>query len=187
MNALRADVAPLAQLVSRHGTFVCTGNHEYYSGAVEWCAELSRLGLRVLRNERVSITKNGDVGFDLAGVDDFNAVGLAPGHGADLDSALSGIDPQRETILLAHQPRAVLEAAARGVGLQLSGHTHGGQIWPLHYLVKLQQPYLAGLVQHGATQLYVSEGTGFWGPPMRFGSTAEIAEIVLRSERAGRR
>jgi uncharacterized protein len=173
--ALRDAVAPLAELRARHGVFFVTGNHEYFSGADEWIAELSRLGIRVLRNERVAI---GD--FDLAGVDDHNAARFAPGHGEDVARALAGRDPAREVVLLAHQPRTVKEAARHGVGLQLSGHTHGGQIWPFNFAVKLQQPYVAGLARHGDTQLYVSCGTGYWGPPMRLGTRSEITKVVLR-------
>jgi predicted MPP superfamily phosphohydrolase len=182
VEELGEAVAPLKELKARHGVFFVTGNHEYYSGADAWIAELRRLGLRVLRNERVVIG-DGEHSFDLAGVDDFHSAGLVPGHGADLSRALAGRDPSRELVLLAHQPRAVHEAARHGVGLQLSGHTHGGQIWPFNLLVRLQQPYVAGLVREGATQLYVSRGTGYWGPPMRLGAPAEITHIVLRASR----
>jgi predicted MPP superfamily phosphohydrolase len=82
-------------------------------------------------------------------------------------------------VLLAHQPKAIFDAARLGVDLQLSGHTHGGQIWPFTYLVKLQQPYLEGLHRHGDTQIYVSSGTGYWGPPMRLGTRAEITRLTL--------
>lgn len=176
---LRDQVAPLAALRARHGVYFVTGNHEYYSGAAAWVAELARLGLRVLRNERVAIALG--TGFDLAGVDDYNSRGLAPGHGQDLPRALAGRDPARAVVLLAHQPRSVFEAAALGVDLQLSGHTHGGQIWPWNFLVRLQQPYVAGLVRHGPTWLYISRGTGYWGPPMRLGAPPEITHLTLRS------
>ena len=181
---LRSDVAPLAALRAVHGSYFCTGNHEYYSGAVAWCEAVSALGVRVLRNERVTIG-TGAATFDLAGIDDYSSAGFAPGHGPDLPRALHGRDSQRALVLLAHQPRAVFEAAELGVGLQLSGHTHGGQIWPMTYLVRLQQPYVAGLVRHQATWLYVSQGTGFWGPPMRLGTVAEITELTLRAPLTG--
>jgi len=80
---------------------------------------------------------------------------------------------------MAHQPRSFKEAKSLGVDLQLSGHTHGGQIFPFHYVVALFEPYLAGLYQKGNSQLYVSRGTGYWGPPMRLGAPAEITEITL--------
>jgi predicted MPP superfamily phosphohydrolase len=179
VDELRDQVAPLSTLAARHGVFFVTGNHEYYAGADEWVAHLPTLGVRVLRNERVSVG-DGAASFDLAGVDDYNAHGF-PGHGPNLPRAVDGRDPTRELVLLAHQPREVHRAAEHGVGLQLSGHTHGGQIWPWNFAVKLQQPYVAGLVRHKNTQLYVSRGTGYWGPPMRLGAPAEITRIRLRA------
>jgi predicted MPP superfamily phosphohydrolase len=182
VEQLRDHVAPLAGLKARHGVYFVTGNHEYYSGVDAWCAELERLGIRVLRNERVSIGTD-EASFDLAGIDDFNAKGFGRGHGPDLPKALAGRDPTRELVLLAHQPRAIHEANAHGVGLQLSGHTHGGQIFPWNLFVRLQQPVVSGLAKFGNALVYVSNGTGYWGPPMRLGAPAEITEIVL--SRAG--
>jgi predicted MPP superfamily phosphohydrolase len=177
---LRDGVAPLAELKARHGVFFVTGNHEYFSGADAWLEALPRLGVRVLSNQRVSIGEGADA-FDLAGVDDHSAArygGLEPE--AALAAALAGRDPARELVLLAHQPRAFAGAALHGVGLQLSGHTHGGQIWPFGYLVHLAQPFVAGLHRRGASQIYVSRGTGYWGPPMRLGAPAEITLLTLR-------
>jgi predicted MPP superfamily phosphohydrolase len=179
VTKLAQDVAPLARLKARHGVFFVTGNHEYYSGAEPWCAYLTQLGLRVLRNERVRIGE-GEESYDLAGIDDLAGRQFGPGQGADLDLALLGRDSTRELVLLAHQPRVVLDAERAGVGLQLSGHTHGGQIWPFHYLVRLQQPVNSGLARFGRSLLYVSNGTGYWGPPMRLGSPAEITELTLQ-------
>jgi predicted MPP superfamily phosphohydrolase len=178
VDELREHVAPLAKLRARHGVYFVTGNHEYYSGADAWCEELTRLGIRVLRNERVSIGHDG-ASFDLAGIDDHQASQFGNGHGADLPRALAGRDPSRELVLLAHQPRAVFEAKEHGVGLQLSGHTHGGQIWPWRYMVRLQQPVVSGLAQFGKTLVYVSNGTGYWGPPMRLSAPAEITRVTL--------
>jgi len=169
---------PLAGLRGRHGVYSVTGNHGYYPGAGEWVRYLPTLGVRVLRNERVSIG-DGDAAFDLAGVDDWKAAG--GGHRADLPRALAGRDPTRALVLLAHQPRQIDEAARLGVDLQLSGHTHGGQIWPFTYLVYLQQPYVAGLSRHRSTWIYVSRGTGYWGPPMRLAAPSEITVLRLRS------
>ncbi len=187
---LREHVAPLAELRARHGVFFVTGNHEYYAGVDEWLVELRRLGLRVLRNERVTLRptvssgdragSNSGAAIDFLGVDDYHS-GTFPGHGPDLARAVAGRDAQVPAVLLAHQPIAVGEAAQCGVDLQLSGHTHGGQIWPWGIFVRLQQPYIAGLHRHGQTQLYVSCGTGYWGPPMRLNAPAEITEITLRS------
>lgn len=178
VEELREHVAPLSKLKARFGVYFVTGNHEYYSGAEAWCEELGRLGIRVLRNERVSIG-DGDVSFDLAGIDDHQAAQFGNGHGADLPRALAGRDPSRELVLLAHQPRAVFEAQKHGVGLQLSGHTHGGQLWPWRYLVRLQQPVVSGLARFGKTLIYVSNGTGYWGPPMRLSAPAEITRVTL--------
>ena len=180
VEELREHTAPLANLRAKYGVFFVTGNHEYYSGAEEWCAELERLGVRVLRNERVSIGSDA-ASFDLAGVDDHSAKRFGGGHGEDLPKALQGRDLSRELVLLAHQPRTIFEAQTHGVGLQLSGHTHGGQLWPWTYLVRLQQPVVAGLARFGESLVYVSRGTGYWGPPMRLGAPSEISELTLRS------
>lgn len=177
---LRDQVAPLARLSAKHGVFFVTGNHEYYSGADAWIAELARLGIRTLRNERVAVGR-GEHTFDLAGVDDWSAGRFGGDHGPDLARAVAGRDPSRELLLLAHQPKQIHEAAKHGVGLQLSGHTHGGQIFPWGFFVRLDQPYVAGLARHGDTHIYVSRGTGFWGPPMRVAAPAEIAVVELRA------
>jgi len=180
---LGAAIAELSRLRARYGVVFVTGNHEYYSGVGPWLRELRRLGVRVLENERVRI---GDAGasIDLAGVDDWRAATTAPGgYPAALERALAGRDPDRSLVLLQHQPRGVDEAIGAGVELQLSGHTHGGQIFPFNFLVEMAYPYIAGLYQHriggAAGQVFVSRGTGFWGPPMRLGSPPEIAKIVL--------
>ena len=180
VEELAEHVAPLGKLHARYGVYFVTGNHEYYSGADEWCRKLSELGIRVLRNERVSIGL-GDMSFDLAGVDDFHSARFGGDNGPDLSRALRGRDGNRELVLLAHQPAAIHEAAKLGVGLQLSGHTHGGQIWPWNFLVRLQQPVVSGLSYFGSTTIYVSNGTGYWGPPMRLGAPAEITHITLRA------
>jgi predicted MPP superfamily phosphohydrolase len=177
---LRDDIAPLAQLHAPHGVFAVTGNHEYYAGVDEWIAEIKRLGARYLRNERVTIG-SGDAAFELAGVDDHGADAYV-GHGEDLPSAMHGRDRSRALVLLAHQPRQVRNAAKYGVDLQLSGHTHGGQIWPWHYLVKLQQGgLLAGRYEYEGTQLYVTRGCGYWGPPVRLLAPLEITRVILRA------
>jgi predicted MPP superfamily phosphohydrolase len=182
VEALSEHVAPLGRLVAPHGVFFVTGNHEYYSGAAEWCAHLATLGIRVLRNECVAVGEQD--GFTLAGVDDWTAhqfARLAPGHRHDLEAALREALPDRALVLLAHQPKSVREAAPRGVDLQLSGHTHGGQLVPFNFLVRFQQPHVAGLERvNDRTQIYVSRGTGYWGPPMRLGAPAEITLLTLR-------
>jgi predicted MPP superfamily phosphohydrolase len=180
---LGALTEPLRGLRAPDGVFFVTGNHEYYSGADEWVAELERLGIRVLRNARVGLRDAEDGGLDLAGVDDWTAATILPHHGHDLPKALAGRDEARALVLLAHQPKSVVEAAQRGVDLVLSGHTHGGQLFPFNYLVKLQQPFVAGLHRHEGTHIYVSRGTGYWGPPMRLAAPAEITRIELESAR----
>jgi len=181
---LRHHVAPLADLKAKHGVYFITGNHEYYSGVEAWCEHITSLGLHVLRNQRVSIPAGAghENSFDLVGVNDWMGRQF-PSGGPDLPKALLGRDPSKALILLAHQPAAVEEASTFGVDLQLSGHTHAGQIWPFTYLVHLQQPYRVGLHRHKktGTQIYVSPGTGFWGPPMRLGTAAEITLITLQS------
>jgi predicted MPP superfamily phosphohydrolase len=175
VRELASHVAPLAKLSARDGVYAVTGNHEYYWNADAWLAHLGSLGLRYLRNERVAIRD----AFELAGTDDISSRAMAPGHGEDVERAVAGRDPTRPLVLLAHHPSTLARAVAAGVDLQLSGHTHGGQLLPLGWLARLFEPHVAGLARFGATQLYVSEGTGFWGPPMRIGTSCEIAAITL--------
>lgn len=177
VEELAEHAAPLAKLRAKHGVYFVTGNHEYYSGADEWIAHLRKLGMTVLRNERVRI--GGEEGFDLAGIDDHSSGGFGNGHGSDLRKALEGRDAARACVLLAHQPRGIELADELGVDLQLSGHTHGGQMFPWNLAVRLQQPFVAGLHKLARAQIYVSKGTGYWGPPMRVGAPAEITEIEL--------
>jgi hypothetical protein len=188
VERLRDHTEHLAKLKARYGVFFVTGNHEYYSGVQDWMEELERYGIRVLRNERVCIGDRGPGGasFDLAGIDDHQAKRFGNGHRLDLDSAVEGRDPDRSLVLLAHQPRTALvgQAVRSGVELQISGHTHGGQIFPFTLIAGAVFPYLSGLYTHreegGATgQVYVGPGTGYWGPPMRLGTRAEVGKIVL--------
>jgi uncharacterized protein len=175
---LEESVAALGKLSARYGVYFVTGNHEYYSGVREWSAHLKKLGIKVLSNDRAAI---GDqVSIDLAGIDDITAHRITGAADFGLGAALRNRDPERELVLLSHQPKTIVEAAKHGVGLQLSGHTHGGQIQPFGALVSLTQPYMAGLYRHDEkTQIYVSRGTGFWGPPMRLFAPAEVTKIVL--------
>ena len=171
-------VAGLAALRGRYGTFFVTGNHDYYSGDVAWCRYLEELGITVLRNRRVEI---GDAGgsLDLVGVDDWSGGRRLDKKGYDLELALAGRDPDRAAVLLAHQPRNFPVAAARGIDLQISGHTHGGQLFPMTALIGLGWEYSRGLYAHENSHIYVSRGCGFWGPPARIGSPPEIVELVL--------
>jgi predicted MPP superfamily phosphohydrolase len=171
---LREEIAPLANLRAKHGVYAVTGNHEYYAGVDPWVAEISTLNVQYLRNKRVRID-NGNGAFELAGVDDWSGQ-------EDLVAATHGRDDNLALVLLAHQPRQVRRASKYGVDLQLSGHTHGGQIWPWHYIVKIQQGgLLEGRYEYGGTQLYVSRGCGYWGPPVRLLAPLEITRVILRS------
>jgi len=183
VEQLEDVVAPLADLRSRHGTFFVTGNHEWYVGVDPWLAHLKKLGMRVLVNERVAIDRDG-TGIDVAGIHDPTATGFQPAVAPDLDLALRGRDPARPVILLAHQPRQVRDARRLDVDVQLSGHTHGGQIAPFGLLVRLVQPAVAGLHRFGPTWMYVSRGTGYWGPPMRLATPSELTVVELVPEPA---
>ncbi len=176
VERLRDDVAPLGELSAPHGVYFVTGNHEYFSGADAWSEHVARLGIEPLRNRHVVLEKAGGR-FVLAGIDD----AMAPRFGgvSDVEGALAGRDTSLPVVLLAHQPRSVERAAAAGVALQLSGHTHGGQMQPFGALVRIEQPFLRGLHRVGDTAIWVSEGTGTWGPPLRVGTRSEISVIEL--------
>lgn len=180
VEQLRAHTAPLGGLRNRHGSYVVSGNHEYYSGAAAWMREFERIGLRGLDNRHVVITHCG-AQFVLAGVSDFSAAAFDVAQTSDPDAALAGSPPDLLRILLAHQPRSASAAEAAGFDLQLSGHTHGGQFWPWNHFVRLQQPFTAGLRRLGQLTVYISRGTGYWGPPKRFGAPSEITLLRLIS------
>ncbi|MFF1919330.1 metallophosphoesterase [Streptomyces sp. NPDC058221] len=178
----REQAAPLGTMRSRLAKVYVTGNHEYGSEAQGWLDLMEGLGWETLHNRHVVVERGGDR-LVLAGVDDMTAAssGLA-GHRANLDGALAGTEPDLPVLLVAHQPKYVREAASAGIDLQISGHTHGGQIWPFHYLVRLDQPVVHGLSRHGErTQLYTSRGSGYWGPPFRIFAPSEITLLTLRS------
>jgi predicted MPP superfamily phosphohydrolase len=179
---LLADTAPLADLRARHGVCLVTGNHEYYSGATEWVEAFRGLGLRPLLNEHVVIDHDG-AQLLVAGVTDYSAHVFDPAQQSDPIKALAGSPVGLPRVLLAHQPRTAPAAASAGFDLQLSGHTHGGQFWPWNLLVFLQQPYTAGLHRLGDLWVYTSRGTGYWGPPKRFGAPSEITCVRLVSAR----
>ncbi|MDQ0715738.1 putative MPP superfamily phosphohydrolase [Streptomyces luteogriseus] len=169
--------APLAQLRARHGSYFVTGNHEYFSGAEQWVEEVRRLGIDPLENARREMPY-----FDLAGVND--VAGEDEGQGPDFAKALGDRDTARACVLLAHQPVQIHDAVEHGVDLQLSGHTHGGQLWPGNLIASGANPTLAGLDRYGDTQLYVSRGAGAWGPPTRVGAPSDITLIELASRQA---
>ncbi|MFF3810486.1 metallophosphoesterase [Streptomyces bacillaris] len=174
---LGSAAEPLAGLRAPHGSFFVTGNHEYFSGAEQWVNHVRELGLIPLENARVEMG-----GFDLAGVNDI--AGETEGQGPDFARALGDRDRARAAVLLAHQPVVIHDAVRHGVDLQLSGHTHGGQLWPGNYLAELANPTVAGLERYGDTQLFVSRGAGAWGPPVRVGAPADITVVELASRQA---
>ena len=176
---LGAHVAPLSTLSSRHGSYFVTGNHEYYSDAHAWITELRRLGVQVLMNEHV-VLQQGGASLVLAGVADFHADRFDKNHRSDPHAALAGAPLDAGVrVLLAHQPRSAFEAAKAGFDVQLSGHTHGGQFWPWNLFVPMQQPFTAGLRRLQDLWVYTSRGTGYWGPPKRFGAPSEITLLRL--------
>lgn len=179
VSELAAHVAPLAGLSSRHGTYVVTGNHEYYAGAHAWIDELRRLDLTVLMNEHV-VLHHGAGQVVVAGVADWSAHHFDPSHRSDPEGAVAGAPAGAGArLLLAHQPRTAALAVDAGYHLQLSGHTHGGQFFPWNLFVPLQQPYTAGLHRLRDLWVYTSRGTGYWGPPKRFGAPSEITCLRL--------
>jgi predicted MPP superfamily phosphohydrolase len=192
---LSRHIAPLGKLKTRHGTFVVTGNHEYYAGAHAWIDELRRLGMKVLLNEHVVLHARNvygaqtdeeinDCALVVAGVTDYTAGHFDESHASDPHGALRDAPPQVWTrLLLAHQPRSAAAAAEAGYHLQLSGHTHGGQFFPWNFFVPLQQPFTAGLHRLQDMWIYVSRGTGYWGPPKRFGAPSEITLVRLVQQR----
>jgi len=180
---LAPHVEPLSRLRARHGVYAVTGNHEYYSGAAEWVAEFRRLGMQVLLN-RHEVIRRGEAALVLAGVTDYGAEAFDPRQRSDPAAALAGAPADAAVrILLAHQPRSARAAAPAGYHLQLSGHTHGGQFLPWNFLVRMQQPFTAGLHRLGGLQVYVSRGTGYWGPPKRLGAPSEITLLRLTAAR----
>ncbi len=205
---LHTHVAPLSQLTSTHGTFFVTGNHEYYSGAHAWIDELRRLGVTVLMNEHVVLhhdsghadnasLQNGvqaaaatvlggpsagrvKARLVVAGVADFTAHHFDETHRSSPAAAMARAPLDAHLrLLLAHQPRSAQAAAEAGFDLQLSGHTHGGQFWPWMHFVKFQQPFTAGLNRLKNLWVYTNSGTGYWGPPKRFGVPSEITHLRL--------
>ena len=180
VGRLSTHTAPRGRLSARHGAFFVTGNHEYYSGAHAWIVELRRIGLRVLLNEHIVLEHEGEAIVVVAGVTDYSAHHFDPAHRSDPAAAIAGApEAAAVKVLLAHQPRSAFAAAKAGFDVQLSGHTHGGQFFPWNLAVKLLQPFAAGLHRLDDLWIYVSRGTGYWGPPKRFGAPSEITCLRL--------
>jgi len=182
MERRREQAAPLGVMRSKLARTYVTGNHEYFGEAQGWLDHMQELGWEPLHNRHIVVERDG-ARLTIAGVDDRTARSSGrPGHGADHAAALAGADRNVPILLLAHQPKQIDVAVEYGVDLQISGHTHGGQIWPFHYLVRTDQPVVAGLSRHGErSQLYTSRGTGFWGPPFRIFAPSEISVLTLRT------
>ena len=176
---LQAEVAPLAKLKAKRGKYFITGNHEYYSGAEDWILEMKRLGFTVLLNEHKIIDIEGSK-LLMAGVTDYRAHQYIPAHLSSPKKAMQGAVAADVKILLAHQPKSIFEATEAGFDLQISGHTHGGQYYPWNFIAKMANPYIKGLYLHdNKTWIYVSPGTGYWGPPIRLGNEPEITVFRL--------
>jgi len=172
------DAAPLAGLNARLGIFFVTGNHEYWYGAEEWIREVERMGFTVLMNDHRLISRGSGLML-VGGVADYSAPSRSS-HASSPAKAMGDGSAADVKILLAHQPRSVYEAARAGFDLQLSGHTHGGQVFPLRWLNGLGQPFQSGLYRYENTQIYVSNGAGYWGMPVRIGAPSEISLLILR-------
>jgi predicted MPP superfamily phosphohydrolase len=180
-SSLREDVAPLADLRARYGTFFVTGNHEYKYDLEGWLRVVREMGFDVLLNEHRLLTRKSGR-LLVCGVTDFSAGGHVVAHRSDTEAALRGAPPADVKVLLAHQPKTVLDAADKGYDLMLSGHTHGGQFAPWMLPMALSQPYISGLHRHLDMQVYVSRGTGYYGPPLRLAAPSEITLLTLRRD-----
>ena len=174
-------IDPLSDLDAPYGKYFVTGNHEYYSGVHQWVEQIKKMGYKVLNNEHTLIEKEGEK-ILLAGVTDFESIALDPLNASDPLKAKEGAPETSYKILLAHQPRSIFNASEAGFDLQLSGHTHGGQFFPWNFVIRLQQPFLKGTHRYKETDLYICTGAGYWGPPLRVGSSPQISLIRLLKE-----
>lgn len=173
VDSLKDAIDELRYLKSRFGTYYIVGNHEYFHSLEDTIAYMKKIGIHVLENSAIQIDD-----FYIAGVYDLFGY-RAKTHIPDIDKAMRDIPPNTPTLLLAHQPKYIQYLKGYTPSLILSGHTHGGQVWPFGYLVSLAQPYVKGLHSLGENRhIYVNSGIGFWGPPMRLGSHAEITCIT---------
>ena len=180
IHQLSEDVAPLKNIQSAQGNFFVTGNHEYYFGVIDWVTHIKRLGFSILLNEFRMIHRDRG-SLLLAGVTDYRGGNFLRTHRSDPVKAVAGAPAANVNILLAHQPKSIVDAARAGFDLQISGHTHGGQFFPWNFFVGLNQPFVSGLHKYKNTHIYVSRGTGYWGPPVRVGAPSEITLIKLSS------
>jgi uncharacterized protein len=177
---LGEDIEPLGELKGKHGVYFVTGNHEYYHGGPAWERHVAKLGLTVLHNSH-RVVEVGGAKLVIGGVPDLEAGNFLPEHAPDAGKAFAGAPQGAPRVLLAHQPRFAKKAQGHEVQLQLSGHTHGGQIFPFMFFVRLQQPVISGFHTLWGVPVYTSKGTGYWGPPVRVGTSCEVTEITLRA------
>ncbi|MGA8047196.1 MAG: metallophosphoesterase, partial [Dermatophilaceae bacterium] len=182
---------PLAGLGAPDGVYAVTGNHEYYAGdAAGWVKQWETLGVTPLLNDSAQVIR-GPGTLRIAGVSDPTgedaSLAADPGLRPDLDAALRDVVPEESTILIAHQPAVVEDERVRaaGVDLAVSGHTHGGQLWPFTLLVPLANPTIAGLDEIGGTTAYTTRGAGTWGPPTRVGVPPEVVVLTLTAGAGG--
>ena len=168
----------LAEIHPKYGKYFVTGNHEYYSDMNGWLQLIEGLGFKILVNESQNIIVN-DATIMITGIPDRGGGHFSSFHKTDMKKALGGMNSSDLKILLAHQPGDVEHATKYGFDLQLSGHTHGGQYFPFSLLVQMAHPFLKGLHKRENTWIYINQGTGYWGPPLRIGTEPEITEIVL--------
>ena len=173
------DLSPLKELQTRFGTYFVLGNHEYYHGAEDIANYMPELNIKALLNESVTI-RDGENALNIVGINDLQSIrfNTLP---IDTYKAFESVDKNAPTVLLSHQPKSIEAVKGKEYDLMLSGHTHGGQIFPFGFLVMLQQPFLAGLHAVTATkQIFVSRGTGYWGPPVRVFAPSEISVLTLK-------
>jgi predicted MPP superfamily phosphohydrolase len=181
IGTAKEALAPLKELQTKFGTYFILGNHEYFHGAQDIADYMPQLNIRALLNDSV-IIGSGANAFNLVGLNDLISLrmDILP---ADTDKAFEKVDKTLPTILLSHQPKSIEIVADKGYDLMLSGHTHGGQIFPFGFLVMLQQPFLAGLhAVDAARQIFVSRGAGYWGPPVRVFAPSEISVLTIKPQ-----
>ena len=168
----------LGKIQPRYGKFFVTGNHEYYSDMNGWLHLIENLGFKILINESQNIIINGSIVM-VTGIPDRGGKYFSDFHKTDMEKAVGGMPKPDFKILLAHQPKDVEHAVKYNFHLQLSGHTHGGQYFPFSLLVQMAHPFLKGLHKRNNTWVYINQGTGYWGPPLRIGTEPEITELTL--------
>ncbi len=172
------EMEPLRNIKSKYGNYFVTGNHEYYSDLKGWLDKLSEVGFQILINQS-QLLEVGNSSLLVTGIPDRTAKYYVKSHKTDIKKALKGYEDSDFKLLLAHQPKDIEHAIKFGYELQLSGHTHGGQYIPFNFFVSLAHPFLKGLHEKDGTQIYINQGTGFWGPSIRIGTVPEITEIIL--------